>query len=91
MEESKKNYAHVDSGGTEYSHAHSQLRTKRHIKVHIKEHGNTHSHSEDISHNHSHGEGHSHTHKNTKVVLDRLSRAGGHLESVKRMVLEGKD
>lgn len=91
MEESKKIHAHVDSGGTEYSHAHSQLRTKRHIKVHIKEHGNTHSRPEDISHNHSHGEGHSHTHKNTKVVLDRLSRAGGHLESVKRMVLEGKD
>ena len=36
---------------------------------------------------HSHGEeGHKHVHKNTKVVVNRLSRAIGHLESVKRMV-----
>jgi DNA-binding FrmR family transcriptional regulator len=39
---------------------------------------------------HSHN-GHSHTHKNTKVVENRLSRAIGHLESVKRMVSEGRD
>lgn len=43
----------------------------------------THSHEDDHDHKHSH--------KNTKVVLDRLARAGGHLESVKRMVLEGRD
>lgn len=35
--------------------------------------------------------GHAHTHKNTKVVENRLSRAIGHLESVKRMVSEGRD
>jgi DNA-binding FrmR family transcriptional regulator len=40
---------------------------------------------------HSHKEGHVHHHQNTKAVLDRLSRASGHLESVKRMVSEGKD
>lgn len=40
---------------------------------------------------HSHKGEHKHSHKNTKVVLDRLSRASGHLESVKRMVMEGKD
>lgn len=34
---------------------------------------------------------HVHTHQNTKAVLNRLSRASGHLESVKRMVEEGKD
>jgi len=32
-----------------------------------------------------------HTHKNTKAVVNRLSRAIGHLESVKRMVEEGRD
>lgn len=32
-----------------------------------------------------------HTHKNTKAVINRLSRAIGHLESVKRMVEEGRD
>ncbi|WP_346938823.1 metal-sensing transcriptional repressor [uncultured Clostridium sp.] len=35
--------------------------------------------------------GHSHTHKNTKAVINRLSRAIGHLEAVKKMVEEGRD
>jgi DNA-binding FrmR family transcriptional regulator len=34
---------------------------------------------------------HKHSHQNTKQVLNRLSRASGHLESVKRMVEDGKD
>ncbi|MEG1409046.1 MAG: metal-sensing transcriptional repressor [Terrisporobacter sp.] len=34
---------------------------------------------------------HNHSHKNTKAVVNRLSRAIGHLESVKRMVEEGRD
>lgn len=34
---------------------------------------------------------HSHTHTETKAVLNRLSRAIGHLESVKRMVENGQD
>lgn len=38
------------------------------------------------------GEGvHTHTHTNTKAVINRLSRAIGHLESIKRMVEEGRD
>ncbi len=42
---------------------------------------------------HSHGDGaeRKHIHENTKAVLNRLSRASGHLESVKRMVEDGKD
>ncbi len=32
-----------------------------------------------------------HHHTETKQVLDRLSRAIGHLESIKRMVEEGRD
>lgn len=36
-------------------------------------------------------EEHSHQHKNTKEVINRLSRAIGHLESVKRMVEDGRD
>ena len=35
--------------------------------------------------------GHSHQHENTKAVLNRLSRAIGHLESVRRMVEDGRD
>lgn len=38
-----------------------------------------------------HGKPFTHTHENTKTVLNRLSRASGHLASVKRMVEEGKD
>lgn len=34
---------------------------------------------------------HTHTHTQTKAVVNRLSRAIGHLESVKRMVQEGRD
>ncbi len=38
---------------------------------------------------HHHGHTHSHTH--TKAVLNRLSRAIGHMESIRRMVEEGRD
>lgn len=34
---------------------------------------------------------HSHSHTQTKAVVNRLSRAIGHLESVKRMVEDGRD
>lgn len=46
-----------------------------------------------MEHKHEHGpeHTHTHTHHNTKAVLNRLSRASGHLEAVKRMVEDGKD
>lgn len=34
---------------------------------------------------------HEHKHTETKNVVNRLSRAIGHLESVKKMVIDGKD
>lgn len=34
---------------------------------------------------------HHHQHQDTKKVIDRMSRAIGHMESVKRMVEEGRD
>jgi DNA-binding FrmR family transcriptional regulator len=36
-------------------------------------------------------EHHNHEHENTKAVINRLSRAIGHLESVKKMVEDGRD
>lgn len=45
----------------------------------------THSHEHGISHSHPH------VHENQKAVINRLSRAIGHLEKVKRMVEEGAD
>lgn len=38
-----------------------------------------------------HTHGHTHSHAHTKSVLARLSRAIGHLESIKRMVESGRD
>lgn len=46
-----------------------------------------HDHGDGVKHSHSHG----HTHTQTKAVINRLSRAIGHLESVKRMVESGRD
>jgi len=43
------------------------------------------------SHDRENEEEHKHIHHNTQAVLNRLSRAAGHLESVKRMVEGGKD
>lgn len=37
------------------------------------------------------GHKYKHRHQNTKIVLNRLSRAGGHLESVKKMIEDEKD
>ena len=42
-------------------------------------------------HPHPHPHPHSHTHTNTKAVLNRLSRAIGHLTSVRGMVERGQD
>ena len=52
-----------------------------------------HEHEHDQAYLHAHGipHSHGHVHENQKAVLNRLSRAIGHLEKVKRMVEEGYD
>ena len=70
-------HTHVLEDGTVIEHTH--------VENHEHEHESMHGHV------HSHGHGHTHTHQNTKAVLNRLSRAIGHLESIKRMVEEGRD
>ena len=59
------------------------------------DHGDGVVHSHPIPHEHadehSHSHGDTHTHTQTKAVLNRLARAIGHLESVKRMVEDGRD
>lgn len=42
-------------------------------------------------HEHTHSHGHTHSHEQTTAVLNRLSRAIGHLQKVKRMVEDGHD
>ena len=64
--------------------------------THIAEDGTVyeHTHHDHVhahDHEQSHGHGHGHVHTNTKAVLNRLSRAIGHLESIKRMVEDGRD
>ena len=44
-----------------------------------------------VTHHHGHSHGHTHSHAHTKAVLNRLSRAIGHLESIRRMVEDGRD
>ena len=53
----------------------------KHTHTHVAEDGTVYEHSH----------GHAHTHQNTKAGLNRLSRAIGHMESVRRMVEEGRD
>lgn len=50
------------------------------------EHPHPHPGEFETDHTHSH-----HKHTQTKAVINRLSRAIGHLESVKRMVENGQD
>ncbi len=57
-----------------------------------------HDHGDGVVHSHVHapegeeaGHAHRHEHTQTKAVLNRLARAIGHLESVKRMVEDGRD
>ena len=52
-----------------------------------------HDHIHDHTYLHVHGIEHSHGHvrENQKAVINRLARAIGHLEKVKRMVEEGHD
>ena len=76
--------------------------TSEHDHAYLHAHGIAHSHDgeghdhhhdghDGECHDHSHGHGHTHTHENTRAVLNRLSRAIGHLQSVKRMVEEDRD
>ena len=48
-------------------------------------HDHPHLHEEGIAHSHGH------VHENQKAVMNRLARAIGHLEKVRRMVEEGYD
>ena len=71
-----------------------------HDELHRDDHEHTHTHDPmhphsqaDHAYLHAHGIAHSHghVHENQKAVINRLARAIGHLEKVKRMVEEGYD
>ncbi len=72
--------------GDKHTHTHIHTGPDGQVTEH------THSHPSDgSSHSHDGHHSHTHTHTNTKAVLNRLSRAIGHLESIKRMVEDGRD
>ena len=67
--------------------------------THEHEHGHTHEHGEHHDHHHDHHhdyDGH-HTHSHThdpaeiKKIVNSLSRTIGHLESTKKMLIDGQD
>ena len=58
-----------------------------HESSHIHEHEHEHEHGHPHTHEHEHG----HHHKNTKAVLNRMSRAIGHMEAVRTMIEDGRD
>lgn len=71
---------------SEEIHAHSHTRPDGTVYEHVHTHG---GHCVEGETGHSHN--HTHTHENTKAVLNRLSKAIGHLESIKKMVENGRD
>ena len=75
MSNTKETHVHVLEDGTVIEHTHE-----------------SHSHEGESLGQHTHGShGHMHSHAQTKAVLNRLSRAIGHLESIRRMVEDGRD
>ena len=66
---------------------------QEHCRDHDHDHGHDQDHDHDHAYLHAHGipHSHGHVHENQKALVNRLSRAIGHLEKVKRMVEEGYD
>ena len=73
----------------EHTHAHGQV----HVHEGAEKHEHTHEHAQGHEHSHDHKHSHSHTHDpaEVKAISNRLAKAIGHLESVKRMVEDGSD
>lgn len=76
--------------GKLHNDGHTHTYTHTHVLADGTVYEHTHeSHVEDHQHNHAHS--HQHVHANTKAVLNRMSRIIGHLESIKRMIEDGRD
>lgn len=75
----------------EYSHDHAYLHEHNIPHLHHETDVHDADHNHEHAHSHDHTEGHGHVHENTQAVLNRLSRAIGHLESVRKMVENGRD
>lgn len=74
----------------------SENSVKAHVHTHTRPDGTVYEHvhtreGEWVDGTPGHSHNHTHTHENTKAVLNRLSKAIGHLESIKKMVENGRD
>ncbi len=80
-----------------HDHVHTCARSD--AEPHVYEHTHTHVGSDGVVYEHTHTHAgmtghkheHTHTHENTKAVLNRLSKVIGHMQSIKRMVEDGRD
>lgn len=83
-------HIHDDHVHTPHTHTHVQLDG---TVIEHADHDHSHASAASLAHTHETGGSHSHGHyhANTKSVLNRLARAIGHLESIKRMVEDGRD
>ena len=61
------------------------------MQDHNHDHEHHHEHDHEYMHAHGIAHTHGHVHENQKAVINRLARAIGHLEKVKRMGEEGYD
>jgi DNA-binding FrmR family transcriptional regulator len=59
----------------------------------VEEHVHTHTFTDEngVEHTYTHSHKHKHHHENSKAVVNRLARAVGHLEKVKKMVEDDED
>ena len=86
-------HEHLHEHGFDHDHEHEHTHVDENGNVYTHTHGHHHDEGHDHEHegHHEHPHGHGHTHKNTKAVLNRLSKAIGHLEKVRQMVEDGED
>lgn len=76
-------HIHMRDDGSVISHSHGDIHN------HDDEHSHDNMHVHDDTH--THNGSHPHHHENTKAVLNRMSRAIGHMESIKTMIENGRD
>lgn len=88
-------HVHMMDDGTVISHSHGDMLNHDGEYSHDNMHNHDGEHSHDNMHvhddTHTHNGSHPHHHENTKAVLNRMSRAIGHMESIKTMIENGRD
>lgn len=101
--ENQKNERHETGVMDQKERKHENGEVPRHVHIHeneracehVHENGvvHSHAHTHENEENHTHGTVHRHVHsqEEKKAVMNRLSKAIGHMEAVKRMVEKDAD